>query len=245
MRKAPLYIFIVFIFLGKYCPAQQQLNNDSMVDARFLPIQPAASAPKYFPPFADRYKSRDYNYGVQHGNGRLASWRERLARWIQQLFSIPDQSASKAVNWTLNVFFVLLTISVLYFIARAFFRKEGRWIFGNTKNNAFADSNEEIVKMEAQDLRTEIAALVQAGEYRQAIRYQYIYLLRQLAEKGKITLEQDKTAHQYSLELKDEEQRRQFRYASYLYNTIWFGQYGIDDGDYALAAQHFNTVVGL
>lgn len=57
----------------------------------------------------------------------------------------------------------------------------------------------------------------------------------------KITWAVEKTNADYFYELKDNSDRELFSYLSYLYNTIWYGEYEITEVEFVKAKKSFDS----
>ncbi|WHT39341.1 hypothetical protein QNH98_01090 [Myroides sp. mNGS23_01] len=85
-----------------------------------------------------------------------------------------------------------------------------------------------------------VADALKQQQYRLAIRLYYLWLLQRLQEQGKIIWAPEKTNADYSYELKEEREREEFTYLSYLYNNIWYGEYELTSEDFVKAKNSFD-----
>jgi Domain of unknown function (DUF4129) len=67
-----------------------------------------------------------------------------------------------------------------------------------------------------------------SGDYRLAIRYYYLCILKKMSEKSIIDWNPEKTNSDYLYEIKSDSLKSDFAYVSYLYNYIWYGEFEVD-----------------
>ena len=80
------------------------------------------------------------------------------------------------------------------------------------------------------------------GNYRLAIRYQYLSVLKSLSEKGVIEYKADKTNAEYQYEISELSYSKDFSYISYLYNYTWYGEFNVNDIEYNIAKNNFSNL---
>lgn len=79
------------------------------------------------------------------------------------------------------------------------------------------------------------------GEYRQAVRFHYLVLLRFLNTEGHIEWRADKTDRQYLFEIKDAEVRSAFEDLSFIFKYVWYGELELGKGRYEGMAVAFRS----
>ena len=92
---------------------------------------------------------------------------------------------------------------------------------------------------------TDIDGLLQKAihnkEYRLAIRYYYLSVLKTLSNKKLIDYHIDKTNSEYLFEIKNESIRNEFSYLSYIYSYVWYGDFPIDETNFKLAENKYTS----
>ena len=92
---------------------------------------------------------------------------------------------------------------------------------------------------------TDIDGLLQNAiknkEYRLAIRYQYLSVLKILSNKKLIDYHKDKTNSEYLFEIENSKTRTEFSYLSYVYSYVWYGDFPIDETNYKLAENKYQS----
>lgn len=127
--------------------------------------------------------------------------------------------------WTLAIVFVLFIIYRL-FLADGVFRRK-------TKKTDDLDPRmaAEIITPES-DFDMLIRQALQSGNYRQAVRYQYLRTLHLLAGKKLLQLSADKTNVQYVNEITNRAYRQDFAAITLNYEYVWYGRFEIDKNIY-------------
>jgi hypothetical protein len=126
--------------------------------------------------------------------------------------------------WTVAIAFVLFILYRLFLAEGAFKRKA-------KSANAEAEVEEEIITHES-DFDALIRQALQSGNYRQAVRYQYLRTLHLLAEKNMVQLAPDKTNFQYVSEIANRSQQQPFAALTLNYEYVWYGEFEIDKNIY-------------
>jgi len=92
---------------------------------------------------------------------------------------------------------------------------------------------------------TDIDGLLQKAiynkEYRLAIRYYYLSVLKLLSDKKLIDYHKDKTNSEYLFEIENEVTKKQFSYLSYIYSYVWYGDFPVDETNFKLAENKYKS----
>jgi len=137
--------------------------------------------------------------------------------------------------WTLAVCFVLFIIYRL-FLADGVFRRETR-----STGIKDAEAEEEVLTNES-DFDAFIKQSLQSGNYRLAIRYQYLKTLHTLSGKKYIELAPDKTNFQYVHEIVNREYQNEFAELTLHYEYVWYGEFAIEKNIYQKLETNFNSL---
>jgi len=82
---------------------------------------------------------------------------------------------------------------------------------------------------------------IQNKEYRLAIRYYYLSVLKLLSDKKLIDYHKDKTNSEYLFEIENIATRKDFSYLSYVYSYVWYGDFPVDEANFKLAEQKYQS----
>lgn len=131
----------------------------------------------------------------------------------------------RVLLWTLAIGFVLFIVYRL-FLAEGVFQRKSKSL-----SNEEAEAREEEITGES-DFDALIRAALQSGNYRQAVRYQYLRTLHRLADKQIIELAPDKTNFQYVHEIANQAHQQDFASLTLNYEYVWYGEFAIEKDIY-------------
>ncbi|MGS2727059.1 DUF4129 domain-containing protein [Psychroserpens sp. BH13MA-6] len=230
-------VFLIFGMTG-YAGTLDVMYQDSQ-DSVLTDTAPIEK--RSFEDLKDKYDGDEFIYERTTEN---SGWWTRFKQWLsdffRDLFDInSDARASEVTDIILKVFAAILFILVLFFIVKAIMNKEGSWVFGKSSDKNIIP----VTDIENNIFETDFKTLIQNAEdhhnYRLAIRYYYLWLLKKLAKAEYIEYDVEKTNSDYYLELSEASIKKDFAYTSYLYNYIWYGEFDIDQAQYEKAKEAF------
>lgn len=137
------------------------------------------------------------------------------------LNSILGSGIISVLLWTFVICFILFIVYRLFLADGVFKRKP------QSDKNDEANAMEEIISSES-DFDAHIRQALQQGNYRQAVRYQYLRTLHGLAAKSIIELAPDKTNYHYVNEITNSSYRNDFASLTLNYEYVWYGGFDID-----------------
>ena len=108
------------------------------------------------------------------------------------------------------------------------------------KNAVGLSEEENIIRNE--NIDDLIQQAVADKNYRLAIRYSYLLILKLLSEKDIIAWELQKTNSDYLDEITKENLKTPFKASTRLYEYVWYGDFLIDEPKYQKAALAFNAL---
>lgn len=197
--------------------------------------------------FKERYSGDKYNYEgkkvvkkTRMGSGQYEDYEKGKTR-------TQERNNSEEVSINLGpfgfVFYIVLAIAVLY-LAYVLLNEGGTSIFARSKNKSiqrYEDITAE--NIENADILTLIKQAENDHDYRLAIRYYYLLVLKTLTLKNHIKFEDDKTNAEYLNEINEKSFSKAFSYVSYLYNYIWYGKFNLEASQYSKAKDNFKSLL--
>lgn len=178
---------------------------------------------------SESYNGNEFIYEAQVE--QTGSW-ERFKQWlmmkIKDLFGLNNEQAGDTIDLILNIIAFVVIILVIYFIVKAIMNKEGTWIFGASSDKKIIDYETVAQNIHKADFDKMIREAVKAEDFRLAIRWYYLRLLKQLSDKSIIEWDPEKTNADYLYEIKQQSLQSQFAYVSYLFNYTWYGHFEVD-----------------
>ena len=195
--------------------------------------------------FKSRYSSRKYNYEgdvevkdeLVNRDGTFSKYENETPKEREENNSTVTSFGNDFLTW---VFIIILIIAVVFIIYNVM--NEGQTsLFSRGK---FRKINTKEITIETID-QTDIQALIHSaeaqGDYRLAIRYYYLLVLKSLSIKNIIKYEEDKTDSDYLGEMGQHTYSTSFAKTAYLYNYVWYGEFLINQQQYGKAKNNFET----
>jgi len=151
-----------------------------------------------------------------------------------------DVTGFKYLNW---IFVIALVLAVIY-LTYILINEGGGSIFKSKKNTEIGAHEEiSVDNIEDTDIEGLIKSAEKEGNYRLAIRYYHLLVLKWLSTKKLIILEEDKTNEEYFYEVKKQSFSNDFKFTSYLYDYIWYGEFPINVKQYHTAKENFVQLI--
>jgi len=197
--------------------------------------------------FKDRYSSRKYNYEGKEIEGQTQSGSGKYEDFKNGKPAQKEENNSDSFSINLGpfvwLFYLALAVAVIYLVY--ILLNEGAGGLFSTKQNRKLNNYEDITaeNIENADINTLIQNAEKDNDFRLAIRYYYLLVLKTLSIKNFIKFEDDKTNAEYLNELNETPFNKKFAYASYLYNYIWYGEFPLNTNDYNKAKSNFVTLL--
>jgi len=190
--------------------------------------------------FTSRYKDKNFDYSEKQKKPTDT----KPGFFTRLLQNLLGTDALEIIINLIRLGLYALGIWLLYLLVSIALGKKGNWLF--------ADKGESLVRYGTDDevtgtsdFSTMISMAVANGDYRTAIRYQYLNLLHKLHAKGKIEYHADKTNADYQYEIRDQSLARSFQYVSYIYDHAWYGEFDLNAREYSRAENAFITTSKL
>lgn len=190
--------------------------------------------------FKEKYSEPEFVY--ERKAAERTQW-DRFIEWlaglINDIFSFgKSDKASSAIVIIIRTIAVLILLLVIYLIVKAILNKEGSWIFGRSRKKITANdvTVEDLMVMDFDKL---VGETKKTGDYRLAVRYYYLWLLKKLSAREIIDWNFEKTNSDYLYEIKDERLKTDFEYLSYLYDYSWYGEFPLDEAAFNKAEKAF------
>lgn len=195
--------------------------------------------------FKEKYTANDFIYEAKAKESN--AW-DRFKEWLYDLFERLFKSSSREnteniVEIFLKILAAGIIIFVIYLIVKAIMNGEGSWVFGKSSDKKVINYEEIEKNIHLVDFEKLIKETLKNGENRLAIRYYYLWLLKQLAAKQVIEWDVEKTNSDYLYEIQNPAIKSQFEYVSYLYNYIWYGEFELDEVTFIKAKKAFDTLI--
>lgn len=229
-----ILLLVVLFFFSFNCKAADSLATDQVNKQRFtekdLIIDNQVLKPVQFDKnFKEKYSSRDLNYDQKPPEKTLwQRFREWFMHLISRLFNVSGPVSAQFFTWIMYTIAGLIVISVIYFIVKSLINNEGQWLFAKSPTKKIISYDDIEHNLKNVDFEKLIKDTLLSGDYRLAIRYYYLWILKKMSEKSIIDWNPEKTNSDYLYEIKSDSLKSDFAYVSYLYNYIWYGEFEVD-----------------
>ena len=228
------YIIVAVVILTLSTPlsfAQVQTNTDEKV---------------FEDDFKSRYSGRNYNYEGKkivrstgsNPDGTFSDYEN------ENNPEIKEESSSDAFTFDGNLswlFIVILIIAVVY-LAYSLLNEGNTGWFSTKRNTSLTDYQTfNVETANPNDFIALIKSAENENNYRLAIRYYFLFILKTMSNKSIIKIEEDKTNTEYLREIKNKTFIRDFSKALYLYNYTWYGEFSVSKLQYKVAKSNFKS----
>lgn len=209
-------------------------DADSILTHRDITTENQIFPKEYAPNYKSKYTTDEFNYS---DNKPKKSFWERISdaldRFLKYIFGDFDRlKAGDITNKIIEILSVLSIAVALYFVIRFLMSKNGNWIFGKRNRKIIIDANDIVENIHEIDFPDTIARYEREQDFRSAIRYQFLYMLKKLTDKKLIDWNPEKTNRDYVAEITQSELKTQFKNAAYIFDYVWYGEFSINQKDY-------------
>lgn len=164
---------------------------------------------------------KEFDYTTEFLQEPESLW-DKFVHWLQYiLLDIFDIGINNKMIRT------IIIIGVLSLIVFLLLKTEISSLFFNNRKRAkinYETENEDIRKINLDQI---IEDAIKQNDFRKAVRYLYLKLLKELDSKGFIAWRINKTNRDYSSELTKKELKPDFKYLSMVYEYVWYGDFAI------------------
>ncbi|WP_456423566.1 DUF4129 domain-containing protein [Lutibacter sp.] len=186
----------------------------------------------------EKYKTnKDFNYEEENVNKeptfieRVFNWFGRqLLRFLEWVFGVKYAKGLFASILT-ALPYVILGV-VLFLLLKFFLKVNLKSSSITSKNNPIVSITEEEELIKSKDISKLIQQAIQQKNYRLAVRYYYLNVLKQLENKELIIWEQQKTNEDYIKEIAQENIQHIFANLTRLYDFVWYGNFEINEVEF-------------
>ena len=195
---------------------------------------------KQFPEdLSQKYQGSEFEYESSL-EGESQNFIARALQWFLKKiadtfgFNI-DPETYQVIEFLL---YAILIILALYIVVRLLVGNKAASFFSKTSSQ-LAPLNIKEEHIERIDLDQFIKDALAQKNYRLAVRYMYLKVLKQLSFHNFISWHFDKTNQDYYHEIENLQLKDNFKKVSYLYDYVWYGEFDLDEDGFANARQDF------
>lgn len=190
-----------------------------------------------------RYKGEEFDYSTS--KPRESFWdklMKKVLKLIQSIFgSTSLESSAQITTAIIRLFAIVLVGFLLYFIVKFIIGKNGNFFFGKRNKNVVINDEELHENIHEINFPESIATFERTKDYRSAVRYQFLFILKKLSDRKLILWNPEKTNKDYVSELKAPHLKNEFSNLSYIFDYVWYGEFSIDEQSYAKFKEQYQS----
>lgn len=226
---------VLFLFFGTIISQEEEVVS-LKVDTSSVEIRQFTNDIK------EEYSGGEFNY-EDSVEGQAENFIARGINWffkkIGELFGI--QLSPETLNFLELLTYIVLIILAIVLIAKLLSGRDAGALFSR-KNSAVTRFNVREEHIERIDFDKLISDALTQNNYRLALRYRFLKLLKELSQTGYIDWHFEKTNSDYYREIKTESIRKGFKEVSYLYDYVWYGEFSLDAHGFENARIRFDQI---
>lgn len=229
-----IHIFFLFCSLGF-----GQEVKDSLAIA--IDTNSVVLERPYLDGLNERYNGEEFNYDIKTGESQnlLQRFFRWLDQWLGDTFGIDiSPEVFTVLKW---VIYVLMAALIIYLITKLFINERFDALF-TKKAKSILDIELAEQHIEQIDFEALLSKAITDKEFRLAVRYQFLLLLKKLSQRELINWHFEKTNLDYQKEIKEPRLKTGFKDLSYLYDYIWYGEQPIDEKGFLQAKVRFDSM---
>ncbi len=233
-----IYVFLILIFQGYANLLAQPVKSDQRV------LNPVEISQKDLEAYR---QNKDFDYTLQERSDnilvKMFNWIKRKVKAILYRFFSWILGVKKAGKFVHILMQSLPYLAVFIFVYLIYRFLIGTDLIASAKNKkhfdaqVYTSTDEQIIK-EA-NLDQLIQQAIRKQNYRLAVRYYYLKLLKYLIDNQLIEWHPDKTNRDYVMALKGSELQPLFNRLTYIYEYVWYGKFKPDIQDFETMQHSF------
>lgn len=184
--------------------------------------------------FQSKYRGSDFDYTTV--KPRESLWQKltkRIRKFLESIFGEVDPNkASSYTEIILRLSAIIIIGFVLYFLIQFLLNKDGNFFFGK-KNKKFVIIDQDLQEnIHEINFKESVEILEQQKDYRSAIRYHFLFVLKKLTDQKLINWNPEKTNKDYLRELKTTDLKASFQELSHIFDYVWYGEFEVNEERY-------------
>jgi len=211
------------LLLGLLLTATLAVAEPKATPVRHLPADQTSRVP-FRAPAAERLREfraqREFQYvAVKSEKSTWDLLWLRFWRWLGELL----ETRSGKIFWDYGIYAAL--IAALVFVVLKLMQVDITRAFGREARRAPLSYDAQPEDIHALDFDVLLREAESTGNYRLAVRLGYLEVLKQLADRGLIRWQPDKTNHDYLYELPEGPLPAAFRELTRQFDYVWYGEH--------------------
>lgn len=165
---------------------------------------------------------------------------EQIMYWIAEMLSILffTEGNSTGIRYFI---YGLAAITFCYVLMRLMGIETSQLLYRAGKKSKI-DTKVLVEDLEGIDFSQAIQDAVQQQDYKAAVRFLYLFMLKKMDEKSIIEWKENKTNHELELELNEPSLKKDFERATYLFERIYYGAFQVKPQQFEKAKATFGDI---
>ena len=151
------------------------------------------------------------------------------------------RSSTSGVDGGFFKVLLILVIAVILGVAAYMLFVDGPVQGGSAKILYDQEMNPDAVQLS--ELEIKINAAKDANDFRSATRLYFVWVIKELSDKGHIQWKKRKTNYHYLLEVESKSFSEDFGTAVNNYEFIWYGKYEVKPEEFTVVENHFKELI--
>lgn len=228
--------YLIFIFLSAFvllsASAQKNMQTDSLYEDQSTQIQIRSSEVP-----AELSSKSDFDYTQGEKKPPVGFW-AILGTWIWDILTAMMSSPF----WKVIFYIIIFGIMLFIIIKLLGFQYSGLWLRAR-KTKGFASGEIYDDDIHSVNFKGEIAKALKKKNYRKAVRFHYLMLLKTFSDKEIIEWEPDKTNTEYQAEIEAGGFGKTFKKLTLIYEYVWYGDFSVNKSFYNKTSEDFRKII--
>ena len=181
--------------------------------------------------------NKDYYYGIQaqYEEGFFSRLWSAIKNWYRDLIGAKNEGRFwKFIEW-------VVAIGGIFILVRFLMTTTGVSMF--RKEEKVSDLQMHLTKEDLQqNLLEQIEKAEHQGDFRLAIRFHFLQMLKYLDANDLIHFKEHKTNSDYYYEIKNQELKKGYAAAANVYDYAWYGKFEINADSYPEVSKNFKNI---
>ncbi|HET8887148.1 MAG TPA: DUF4129 domain-containing protein [Salinimicrobium sp.] len=243
MRNLILLVFLFCFSWTSFAVPQE----DSIADSKEIIYDELKRNPIDFnDSYLEELKQQDEFIYVEQDHGE--NWWSIFKNWISNLWNsfldwlFGDINASGFWATLLQLLPYLVIIGVFIFIVWLFIKlNPGKSLMGTPiQGQAFLSDDEKIIQSE--NIESLIEKAKENKDYRLAVRYYFLLILKNFIDKNIIQYQMEKTNEDYISEINNLQWQNEFKSLAHVYDFTWYGNFLIQENGFFKVEKQFQNL---
>ncbi|MDY7395046.1 DUF4129 domain-containing protein [Aureibaculum sp. 2210JD6-5] len=236
------FLFYIFV-LVTICSNAQQDSLKVKSDNSTIELK------KFDTDNLEEYKTdKNFYYEIKKSE---PSFLERVGNWLYRVFSnligwiFGNEAAQGIMAFIVRIIPYAIVALVLFLLIKFFLKVNTNSLVSGKTNTSTVKLTDDEELINSEDLPTLLKNAIAQKNYRLAIRYYYLLVLQKLSNSNIIDWQQQKTNEDYIGEIESAPLKQKFASGTYLYDFVWYGNFELNDNEFAKAENQFNELTKL